>query len=557
MKLMDTVIVSALYRVDSKRPIKEYITRAEYLILNTVSDMVIYTTTDVQPLLPKRKGVTTVILPIEEFYSQTLATKEEYESMAGWYSNVTAKKPIGSDLLRIYAEKHMFVNRTIDRFPGYSYYVWSDIGIVWGRCVTHYLKTYPSISKINSLNLGDKICFSIREAITLEEYTTGFSNHRLRLDAPIAGSIILGNKVAWRNFIKFYHKSFECVRQNNKCWGNDEHIYFHMLCKNPDNFTGINVVGVELPVQKGYAITWNRMCFLLSDVYANRLDMFEPITPISGYPNIVKASWGFEDKQLDVTQYFREKKDTSNITLSYKLFKTDPAPGKAKQLRIEYDTGVIDTIQEYSTFGLIEHFPDIWSFVDKVVYINLAKRPDRRKHMEKFTKTFGDKVIRFEAIENKRGEVGCSQSHIEVLKMALKEGWKNVLVLEDDLEWNKFNAGYKLLKKLVDNPYDVITLGTSNTWDYDSKTYRIMSSTSTGSYLVNGHYIPTLLENFEEGCQKLIECGVYSGWYAVDRYWIALQSRDKWYATIPNLIYQQDGFSDIEHTYRKNITFAK
>ncbi len=64
-----------------------------------------------------------------------------------------------------------------------------------------------------------------------------------------------------------------------------------------------------------------------------------------------------------------------------------------------------------------------WRFVDKVVYINLAKRTDRRESIEFQLKKVGvppEKIIRFEAIENENGTLGCTLSHISVMEMAEK-----------------------------------------------------------------------------------------------------------------------------------------
>ena len=90
-----------------------------------------------------------------------------------------------------------------------------------------------------------------------------------------------------------------------------------------------------------------------------------------------------------------------------------------------------------------------WNFIDKVVYINLDHRTDRNEHMKRMTKTFRDKVSRFSAIRNERGIIGCSMSHIEVLKIAIRENYENILILEDDAEWNEFEQGYITLKKLA------------------------------------------------------------------------------------------------------------
>ena len=189
----------------------------------------------------------------------------------------------------------------------------------------------------------------------------------------------------------------------------------------------------------------------------------------------------------------------------------------------------------------------MFEFVDKVVYINLDKRIDRRAHMETFTSIFGDKVIRFSAIEETLGYVGCTKSHIAVLKMALENKWKNVLVLEDDTDWNNFQEGYSTLTRLVKNPYDVIVFGGSEA-KYDKLTLKLFNSRTTTAYLVNSTYIPTLLENFETGLVGLIKTNDRER-YAIDTYWNILQHIDNWYITVPYLVYQLPGHSDIEGVY--------
>ena len=80
----------------------------------------------------------------------------------------------------------------------------------------------------------------------------------------------------------------------------------------------------------------------------------------------------------------------------------------------------------------------MFEFIEHVVYINLEHRKDRRENIEKELSIFSsEKVQRFDAIhEPKRGHLGCSKSHIEVLKLAIKFGWKNYLVVEDDAVFN-------------------------------------------------------------------------------------------------------------------------
>lgn len=188
----------------------------------------------------------------------------------------------------------------------------------------------------------------------------------------------------------------------------------------------------------------------------------------------------------------------------------------------------------------------MWEFVDKVVYINLARRPDRNEHMKRMTETFGEKAIRFEAIEDSSGYLGCARSHIGVLELAIQENWKNVLVLEDDAEWNSFEKNYKRLEAFITRPYDVILLG--GVAIHKDNLDRVFSSQTATSYLIQNHYYTTLLANFQEAYDGLLKEGY--GKFAIDQYWKQLQKTDHWYIlSQPCMIYQKPDYSDIEQHY--------
>lgn len=186
----------------------------------------------------------------------------------------------------------------------------------------------------------------------------------------------------------------------------------------------------------------------------------------------------------------------------------------------------------------------MWDFIDKVVYINLAKRTDRRIHMEEFTKPFGNKVIRFEAIEDKVGLIGCCKSHLEVFRLAKENNWKNILILEDDAEWNRIETGYKTLERLVSVPYDVIMLGGTFV-NHDPVTLKLYGCKTASAYIVNNHYYDVLINNFQESLELLITNDWNDGMYAHDSYWNIIQSRDNWFIVHPCLVYQKPGYSDI------------
>ena len=105
--------------------------------------------------------------------------------------------------------------------------------------------------------------------------------------------------------------------------------------------------------------------------------------------------------------------------------------------------------------------------VDKIFCINLDKRPDRWKvALSEFNKVgLGSHVERYSAIEHEEGCIGCALSHYNIIKKAKEEGYKNVLIFEDDVEFLRtdqfedvvINAFSQLESLNID--YDMFYLG--------------------------------------------------------------------------------------------------
>jgi glycosyl transferase family 25 len=201
-----------------------------------------------------------------------------------------------------------------------------------------------------------------------------------------------------------------------------------------------------------------------------------------------------------------------------------------------------------------------WSFVDKVLYINLEERKDRKAQIKKeLLKVMPkEKIFRFNAIKDSFGHIGCTKSHIACLEIAINNKYKNILIMEDDAIFNNYEEGYKLLKKLAKNPYDVITLGNVGA-EFDKKTYKLKSGQTTTAYLVNSHYFQTLLDNYKEGL-KLLQETFKMEKYCLDQYWKLLQKKDNWFIVHPALCIQSAGFSSIcnqEVDYKEYFNIKK
>lgn len=196
----------------------------------------------------------------------------------------------------------------------------------------------------------------------------------------------------------------------------------------------------------------------------------------------------------------------------------------------------------------------MFEYIEKVVYINLEHRADRREQIEsELFKYFpSEKVIRFNAIKDQRGSIGCTKSHIAVLEMAIQQNWNNVLVVEDDAIWSNFDTGYTLLETLIKTPYDVITLGTAHA-SYEKNTYKLLCGQTTTAYLIQKSYYPILLDNFTIGLSNLLKTKDWNT-YALDQYWKQLQPRDNWFCVVPSLLVQAPSYSDIE---KRNVNYVR
>ena len=191
------------------------------------------------------------------------------------------------------------------------------------------------------------------------------------------------------------------------------------------------------------------------------------------------------------------------------------------------------------------------SDIQHAFYINLDSRPDRKEFVEAQLKTIGIEATRFNAIKLKNGAIGCSMSHLKCLEIAKANKWNHVLIVEDDIHFlnpelfvNQFNNFLSKHKN-----FDVILIAGNNVPPYttiDDTCVQVTQCQTTTGYIVNGHYIDTLINNYKEGIQKLMNEPDNRFNYAIDKYWFTLQKTGKWYLIIPLTVTQRADYSDIE-----------
>ena len=198
--------------------------------------------------------------------------------------------------------------------------------------------------------------------------------------------------------------------------------------------------------------------------------------------------------------------------------------------------------------------------IDHVYYINLDTRPDRKTHVESQLNSIGIKqYTRFSACMMVNGAIGCSTSHLKLLEMARDQQFPHIMIVEDDIEFTKPDVFVKQMNHFLSHndptTYDVLLLGGNNIPPYkkhSESSVQVSHCQCALAYLVQSHYYDTLINNFTQGLEKLVQYPGKHSEYAIDKFWIHLQKHHRWYLIIPLTIIQKPDYSNIE---KKNVNY--
>lgn len=215
-------------------------------------------------------------------------------------------------------------------------------------------------------------------------------------------------------------------------------------------------------------------------------------------------------------------------------------------------------------------------------FVNIDRRPDRRKRMEAELQRVGIKATRRRGLlpndlkhidparikgmweRPQKGAIGCHFSQVAVMEEALKRG-KHALVMEDDLDFcQDFPERLKMIEAfMAEHPWDVFWLGGTfhagkaywhskdnpaggcTRLGYDSfhprfkghpRIIRTFGCFCTYAYFVNRDSIAKILELFETRLPESI---------GIDHLFIMLQPQLQTYAFVPGSCKQFDHESDI------------
>ena len=167
--------------------------------------------------------------------------------------------------------------------------------------------------------------------------------------------------------------------------------------------------------------------------------------------------------------------------------------------------------------------------------INLTERNDKKVYIEKL---FKEKNIKFEFYRPQKHQNprrGCLESHLHLIKEAIKNKHEKILIFEDDVKF------VKSLKSMKEPPKDwnMIYLGGTVHRVMDNKYngYSRVQTWTTHAYFIN-------LKD-EEFVNKLLEMENYQE--EVDRFYLEkIHPKFQCYMTNPMIAIQKEDYSDIE-----------
>ena len=200
-------------------------------------------------------------------------------------------------------------------------------------------------------------------------------------------------------------------------------------------------------------------------------------------------------------------------------------------------------------------------YFDKTYCINLGRRPDRwEKVCNEFKRLGFDDIKRFEAIDGKVfdwsktkhnpnllvGELGLIETHINLIKEAIDDKIKTILILEDDVYFtNEFNLLDEYMEKLPSD-LDMLYLGGNHSYgpqpiNVNDKILKLTKTYTTHAIAIKDTLFETILAMTEDRKKQ------------IDVYYADLQNIYNVYGFTPNMALQTIDFSDIQN---RNINYT-
>lgn len=189
------------------------------------------------------------------------------------------------------------------------------------------------------------------------------------------------------------------------------------------------------------------------------------------------------------------------------------------------------------------------TFFAAIFLINLNRRPERlQKVLPALEKAGIDNVLRFSAIDGKEinyrgqlnsGQLGCTLSHLGIIKYAKEHNLESVFIFEDDAELaNNFNEVTE--KALAELPPDWCLFYTGGNHlqpitAHTTNLHKVNGTLTTHAYAIHSRFYNVVINAIETDYNNVIDVVYYQ-----------LQKQYPVYCTNPRVAFQAAGFSDLE-----------
>jgi GR25 family glycosyltransferase involved in LPS biosynthesis len=186
-------------------------------------------------------------------------------------------------------------------------------------------------------------------------------------------------------------------------------------------------------------------------------------------------------------------------------------------------------------------------YFDKIYCINLDRRVDRWEECQDQFKKHNLSVERFSAIdgltiENKtklaNGELGILKTHIELIKDAKEKGYKNILILEDDVEFTEnLNEKFSSVINQIPNNWIMLYLGANHVggvFQLSENICQVIHSYAIHAFAINSELFDLIINGLPKYKKP------------VDVFYAELQPLFPSYVIRPHLAWQRVSFSDIQ-----------
>lgn len=187
------------------------------------------------------------------------------------------------------------------------------------------------------------------------------------------------------------------------------------------------------------------------------------------------------------------------------------------------------------------------NYFDHIYCINLDARVDKWDICLKEFKKHNLSVERFTAIDGKNiinttnlmpGEWGLLQTHISIINDAKKNNYKNILILEDDVEFmDNLNEIFNNIKNQIPDDWVMLYLGGNHvggSLQISENVFKIFHTFTTHAFSINSELFDLIIN----GLPKYKK--------AVDVFYAELHSLFPSYVIRPHLAWQRESYSDIQ-----------